>query len=241
MGLFSRKAPAPTAASANNPYVNGTTDIADVPEYGYQDYAAYAAGDVPAPYTRPGNPYSDQLKPQIGSTPDPMRERNFPIRSYRINPATPDLLYQQLDADKAQRESVGHTREQWQEMVDPSAAMGANRWAPNPRTTPPVPTRKTSTLAPTNYRYVRTDGQNGGTPRRLNGNHWSLADHTRAESISQLYGVMPLGRTGSSQRLDVMPWGTNVVRQNQQTTYPNATESATPSPIGGGTRAYRLG
>lgn len=221
-----------------NPYAGTQADISDVPDYGYQD-PAYVAGNVPAPYDLPGDPYADHTRPRIGSTPDPMRTQSTPIRSYRVNPQAPDALWQQLDADKAQRESVGNTREQWTEMIDPSASAGANRWAPNPRATPPAPGRATSDLAPTNYRYRRNDPQNGGTPRRFNGDHMSMADHRRMES--ELFGVMPRTSRASSQRLDILPWGTNVVNQNQPTTYPNATQQVTESPLGGGTRAYRLG
>lgn len=215
-----------------NPYGATQTPLDDQ----YID-PAYAAPEELGPYGLPSTPYAVKLDEHIGGTPDPQREQDAPTRSYRINPDQPRALWSQLDQDRAERNSVTSVRQQIHERVEPESLLGANRWARRAGEIPPPPERTTADLAPTNYSYTRPF--QGGTPHRFTGEHFSLADHRRSEPV--LYGVMPQRTRRTTQRLDLVPWGTNVVDQAPQTIYPNENYTNTvQSPLANG-GAYRLG
>lgn len=212
----------------NNPYDAQSGDG----EYALMD-PAYTAPDQTGPYADPGAPYADRLNPRIGGSPDPQRTQQEPTRSYW---ARSPRFWKRLDQDRARRESVTTVRGQIVELQDPAAAAGANRFAPNPRAVPPAGDRPmTQQLAPTTYGFTRP--MTGGTPKRLNGFHFSMADHARMEP--ELFGVAPARSPRGTQRLDVLPVGRNVVDAAPRTEYPDAVYTSPASPAAGG--SYRLG
>jgi len=223
---------------ANNPYTITPEEVDVVPEYPANEQLdpGYIAPEDTGPYALPGSPYSEQLSETIGATPDPQREQKEKIWAYRSNPQHPTRFWSRLFADRKARESVTQTREQITEQKDERASQGGTRFAPNPALTPPPETRMTEQLSPSTYGFTRP--MTGGTPVRLNGNHFSLADHRRMDA--EIYGMQPPRAMRSSQRLDVAPWGTNVFDKAPQTEYPDEVYTVTESPEPGN-RAYRLG
>jgi hypothetical protein len=210
------------------------------PDYSEQYDPAYAAPTELGPYDRPGDPYASRLQEQIGGVPDPQRLQDAPIRSYRVNPQDQYALWEQLDQPKSgiERAYGRNQRGQWVEDVDPRASLGANRWARNPRETPPSPERVTAQFSPSTYRFERD--MTGTTPYRFTGDHASMASMRRDDP--QVYGMQPASARRTTQRLDVVSWGSRIVDVAPQTSYPNGeiTATAVQSPLSGG-GAYRLG
>lgn len=221
---------------ANNPYTVTPENVGDTPEYPANEQLdpAYQTPGSVGPYAAPGSPYAVKLDPNV--IPDPQREQKERIYSYRSNPAHPKRFYKRLGADRKARESVTQTTEQITEVKDPRAALGGSRFAVNPALIPPGETRPTEQLSPSTYSFTRP--MTGGTPVRLNGNHFSLADHRRMDA--ELYGMQPPHSLRSSQRLDVAPWGTNVFDKAPQTVYPDEIYQAVSSPEIT-SRSFRLG
>lgn len=219
---------------ATNPYAVPQGN--EPPDYSEQYDPAYAVPDQLGPYDRPGDPWAAPLKEQIGGTPDPQRLQDSPIRSYRINPQDQYALYEPFEQVKDQSEAdAGYqVRHDYQIDVDPSAALGANRWAQRPGATPPQPDRITSQLSQSTYRFERR--MTGNTPYRFTGERASMA--TLANNNRQLYGMQPASVRRTTQRLDLVnePAVTDVASPTQ---YPGVTisqEQASPS-----ANAFRLG
>jgi hypothetical protein len=240
MARVTRKSNAGSGVPTNPYGITRQEDPNAEPDYYDVSDPAYAAPEETGPYTTAGNPWSEQLQEGIGTTPDAQRERRAPVYSQRVNGSNPRGLWSRLFADRKQREiveTITPLREQIAEQKDARAALGGTRFAPNPRLIPPGETRPTEALSPSSYGGYTRD-MSGGTPRLLNGNHFSLADHRRYEN--EIYGLAPARSLRSSQRLDVLPWGTNVVDQAPQTNYPQELYDAPVSPEYTG-RSYRLG
>jgi len=227
--------------TVGNPYSLSRTEQNNEPVPASVLDPAYVAPEQTGPYTDPGNPWSEQLQEGIGTTPDAQREQSAPILSQRVNPSKPKALWARLFGDDHKREDqavITPLREQIRETTDDRATQGVTRWAANPYQLGTIaPVRPTETLSPSTYGGYTRD-MNGGTPHRMNGNHFSLADHRRMDA--EIYGVAPPRSLRSSQRLDVMPWGTDVVDQAPQTAYPAELYDAPVSPEYTG-RSYRLG
>lgn len=192
-------------------------------------YSSYAAPDIAedAPYTDTfGWAPSLRLSPE--GIPDTSRLGTQPRREYRPDPVRPpEEFWDKLDADKEVRYSVEtQDADGWTETKDypgyPLASSGANRWAANPRSTPPAEPRKTQQLAPRSYSFLRPfmTGQAKMGERHLNGIHFSMADHKREYDIM---GMAPQRRPGNgtrnTYRLEPGPWDmdlTDKTAENQQ-------------------------
>lgn len=214
-----------------NPYgaPDGTPSAADYPETLDPAYAAPQGG---APITQVGDPYTDPNQLGIG---EEQRERQAPIYSYRVDAGDPEAHYEGIDRDavaRATAETFTPAQQSWQEAPSPT-----KRFALNPYQASLIPqTRPTETLSPSTYTGLTRD-MTGGTPVRMTGEHFSLADHRRMDA--EIYGMTPPSRKPSTQRLDTLPWGTNVVNAAPTTVYPNETYNAPVSPPSSST--YRLG
>jgi hypothetical protein len=177
-----------------------------------------------APYDAPGNPWAPTLKDGPESIPDDARLQQRPLRQSYPMPGVPPTqgYYPSEDADKKARHSVEQVEGIPQDfplgsMPGVNPALGANRWAPNPRATPPAPSRITNLLAPISYFFQRPFMH--GTPKNitphLDGTHFSMADHhlgvAYAEgemSMGMIPPRKPGGGTRNTFRLSPTPWDT---------------------------------
>lgn len=219
---------------ATNPYAVPQGN--QPPDYSEQFDPAYAVPDQLGPYDRPGDPYATPLKEQIGGTPDPQRLQDAPIRSYRINPQDQYSMYEAYEAVHDQNEAAAgyNVRHAYTIDVDPSAALGANRWAQRPGATPPQPDRVTSQRSQSTFRFQRN--MTGNTPYRFTGAHASMA--SLQNNNQQMFGMQPASVRRTTQRLDLVSQPT-IMDVSRQTQYPGAVvsqEQTQPS-----SRAYRLG
>jgi len=124
------------------------------------------------------------------------------------------------DAEKASRESVVDIdttgfQETKKGFGLPDPELGYNRYARNPRETPPPEPRPTTGMSPHTWRFWRPFGtmqEPGNTPHRFNGLHFSMADHRRNY---QIYGMTPARHPGAGSRntyrIPPTPWDTHVV------------------------------
>jgi hypothetical protein len=202
----------------------GTVDDFDnVP----QDRAAYAVPVLSdAPYTdEPGWTATPQ---RYG--PDPYRLGGQPVRDLRNPPGEPqERFYDANSRDIAQRESVTSTDADGMEETKNypgygNPAHGANRWAQNPRRTPPPEPRATQQLSPHNYAFTRPFGW--GTlkigARALNGLHFSMADHRREYPIG---GMSTPPHRRNTYRIEPTPWDAGLVDKPPANTVPAPVET----------------
>lgn len=240
-GGISRNQPPPPNLSgyaARNPDYAG--QYADTPDYG-TPHGAFAAPDY-----RQDAPYTDTFgwgpKTRLGveSTPDAMRELQFPVRGDGpYDGSNPHSYWSPRDADQKQRETVTET--------DANGWRTESHWKPvnrnNPRETPPPETRWTERLGPSNYSFTRPFDQLGkGTgARQFNGMHLSMADHRRNYEI---LGMKPWRQSRNTYRVDPAPWDADlydVPPENTIGTYSNARYPAVQSvEVPGSTASYRL-
>lgn len=189
----------PNPFESRNPQYAG--EYANTGDYGKAN-SAYAA-----PGLHKDSPYTDEFgwgpKTRIGveGTPDAMREMQFPVRTVRPDgPDAPETFYRPLDADDAKRHSVeDQDANGWNERK--------NRYkiGPDPRWNPPAETRVTEQLSPRSYSFTRPfdQGTKGNGARKLNGMHFSMADHRRDYEI---LGMRPWSAHRNTYRIDPAPW-----------------------------------
>lgn len=206
------------------------------PDYTDQFDPAYVVPDQLGPYDRPGDPWAAPLREEIGGTPDPQRLQDVPIRSYRINPQNQYAMYEDFERVRDQGEAAAeyNIRQRYVRDVDPTAALGANRWARRPGETPPAPSRMTNQEAQSTYRFQRK--MTGNTPYRLTGERTSMA--TLAQNNRQMYGIQAASVRRTTQRLDLVSTAA-VTDVSSRTAYPGVTVNQ-EQPYSTA-NAYRLG
>lgn len=186
------------------------TPIADVPSYAASEHGSYAVPSLEA-----GSPYNDTfgwsnqgLRPSTVDYPSAQRLQTFPRKDYRPEPSRPpEKWWERLDADDKQRHSVEfQDADGWTELKGVSGS--DRRWVDNPRLNPPPEPRRTLLMAPTTYRFERPFDQHSA--RRLNGNHFSMADHRREYEIHQ-HGMTPVRSLRNTYRLEPAPWDADIV------------------------------
>lgn len=222
--------------ATDNPYTN--TDTPHGVGYPNRRYAVPDDENANAPYNNPLG-WSPSLRTAPDGLPDSERLGVTPIRDYRggqpENP--PEVFYDQIDADKAERSSVETVDANgWQEKQGVNA--GETRWAPNPRSVPSPLSRVTQLLSPSSYSFTRPFGT--GTPKigakQFTGEHFSMADHRRNYEI---HGMQPVRSSRNTYRLDPTPWDIDIVDKGPETNYtPDATIVSTPAPYPD--RSWRL-
>jgi hypothetical protein len=190
------------AGPGGAPYV--VPDSAVDRENGYQDSAIGA--------------WAPKLRQEPGATPDPMRTQQMPQRDYRPTPLTgaPDLWWRGPGPGREIQQ-----RHNSAEFVDadgwePTRPVGAlpKRAAPDPRRTPPEEPRPTNRMAPNRWIYTRPFDQHAA--HRLNGIHFSMADHRRQYPIM---GMQPITTRRNTYRLDPGPWDTDIVDEQPSADY----------------------
>ena len=209
---------------AANPWANNIPDA--TPDYPQAVTSRYA---VPTPGSRQDDaPYNDEFgwsphpRKVPGNTPDPYRLGTAPLIQHYPAPGTPPQeYYGGIDADRKTRHSVESVdADGWEENKNypsyPSAAAGANRFARNPRETPPAESRITQRLAPRSYTFMRPFGTNTRKvgARTFNGLHFSMADHSRHYEI---LGMRPAPEKRNTYRIEPTPWDANIVDMPVQT------------------------
>jgi hypothetical protein len=236
-GGLSKRQPQ-TGYAARNPEYAG--QYADTPDYGTPN-SAYAAPDLrrDAPYTDEFG-WGPKTRISVETTPDAMREMEFPVRGDGPYDGTaPKKYWGPRDADEAQRESVTNTDANgW---TTPSYAKRVNR--NNPRETPPAETRWTERLGPSNWSFTRPfdQGAKGTGARFLNGVHFSMADHRRDYPI---LGMRPMRQSRNTYRVDPAPWDADMYDVPPESTIGVSTQARYQAvesmEIPGSTRSYRL-
>src|SRR5215211_3622580 len=189
-----------------------------------QQYSA-PSGPYAAPSLEAGDAYTDEFgwAPHLalrGSTveiPSAQRLGTIPTIQMYPNAVRPPTEYYGLrDADDARRHSVeDQDADGWEERK--GIRSGDRRWADNPRLDPPPEDRPTMRMAPRSYSFTRyfdqlnrTDGDepSTGAARRLNGMHFSMADHRRDYEIG---GMAPQRTLRNTYRLEPGPWDAGIV------------------------------
>jgi len=232
-----------------NPYANArNTPETTLPHDSYRD-ASYTDPPSGAPYYPVGNGFAPTLRISPTDTPD--ANRLFPDTRHDRYPdptRPPDEFWQQIDADKDKRYAVEQQdADGWEETKGgfgyPGPSAGANRFARNPRETPPEEPRTTSRLAPRSYNFLRPfmTGQPKMGKRDLNGWHFSMADHRRTgEILGMAPQRMPGIGTRNTYRITPGPWDENIVDKpaNQET--PHLQVSVPAYEIPSNSRSWRL-
>lgn len=183
---------------------------------------------TPVPTTPPGDPYANTLSnPFLGpedtlsnAIPDPMRVKEFPIRTEFPDPARPPqdfyLGVNGVGRDLVQRHSVESQKANAWEVAAPTV----ERYAQNPRNnlypeggnvagftqSTPGTVRPTARQSPNYYAFTRPYDQ--AYARRLNGSHFSMADHRRNYPV---FGMAPAKTWRNTSRIDPAPWDANIV------------------------------
>lgn len=190
---------AKVAANAN-PYAAREEITDGPPSYSLPAGGVYAAPNPDAENGNMDSPigaYSDTLRAQPGSTPDPQRTGLMRRWDMRPDPTVaPELHYQVLDADDRARHSVEFQDADGFEEFKGGSGKPAAR---NPRETPSAEPRPTSRLAPRSYIFTRVMA---GGPMRLNGEHFSMADHRREYPI---LGTQPVREWRNTYRVVPAP------------------------------------
>lgn len=231
----------------NNPYAHSRTESEfDEPVYSESQngYAASLTSD--APYNDEFG-WAPKLRVSPEGIPDASRLGIQPRRDLYVKPEYPTEdprnLDQLRDQDEKRRESVTQTvimpTEQKFRPGDADPALGANRWARNPREIPPPESRVTQKLIPVMRFFTRPFGTNTAKvgARDLNGIHFSMADHRRDYDI---LGMAPVKTRRNTYRLEPTPWDTDIVDM------PAPDDSPDIAPVAGlnvasPSRSFRLG
>lgn len=234
--------------SAPNPYAHGRTEseFSDPGVNGDQDNRAYAVPSGGAPFnTEQGWAPSLRLGPV--SFPDTTRLGTETRRTTVPDDGEiPADFWRPIDSDKARRHSAEYQdADGWTETKEypgyPSAASGANRFAPNPRSTPPPESRPTSAMAPRTYLFTRPfmTGLPKMGNRHLDGMHFSMADHRREYDVT---GNTPVRSSRNTYRIDPTPWDQGLVDMPPQnaTTFTDLVEVPQTVEVGYSSRNWRL-
>lgn len=199
----------PYAAPDNVPIGDYVSAVgrSSAPSYRFDTQAEYVTDD--GFMDSPIGAWAPTLRTDAESIPDAHRMRTMPLYQYRP-PADAPPEHWWNGAAGPEMESLN--RERSVETVDGDGwrvfrgDMTRKRAAPDVRRTPPPETRLTSDLSPTTYSYTRPFDQHSA--RRLNGSHFSMADHRRNYEI---YGMAPINSRRNTYRADPQPWDTDIV------------------------------
>ncbi len=146
-------------------------------------------------------------------TPDPLRIQTQEPISRGPNPVRPSEYWNRIDADDKRRHSV----EELNAIGGTQQKERSNR-APDPRWISPPEPRPQQRMTPNPYRFTRPFDQDYA--RRLNGNHFSMADHRRNYPI---LGMAPPSRLRNTFRQEPGPWDDDLVDLPPEYTIPDAT------------------
>src|SRR3954471_4029112 len=207
-----------------------TEDQFSTPAYAEQEFERYAAPSAGAPYSPAGTPYAPTLEYSVDSTPDPTRVGRQDITDARQSPSAPKAWWRRLAIDDDTRESVQHVTEQFPIQQETSQPV-----APRP-TGIGTPLRWTSGLSGLTYAFTRPF--TGRIPKRLNGIHFSMADHRRYENV--IYGMIPPRSPRGTYRLDTAQWGEEIVDKATPSDYVIDNTVNVPV-VPSAQRSYRLG
>lgn len=194
-------------------------------EFDEPDYSASQSGYAVRTYE--DAPYADTFgwapTLRLGATeiPDASRLGMQTRRDMRPDPSRPpEDHYNALEAEERGRHNVEHIDRMLSEVksgpgyINP--AMGANRWARNPRETPPPENRVTQVMHPVMYFFTRPFDQRFA--RKFTGIHFSMADHRRTYDV---LGMAPAKTRRNTFRLEPAPWDTDLVDMPAPDVAPN--------------------
>lgn len=206
-------------------------------QYALPESAAYATPRTTAQndgwIDSPIGSYSVRLDEDVDSTPDPMRLRHMAQRQfYPDAKEAPEEYYAKRDADDRKRHSVEtQDADGFTERVTGSG----NPVTDHPDRHPADVARPTAHMSPRTYTFTRPAW---GGPLRLNGEHFSMADHRRTYDI---LGTQPVRSWRNTYRVDPAPWDTDVIDMpgNLEPDYPNGRIISVEVPFND-TRSFRL-
>jgi len=221
-----------------NPWAHSLTEKqSDTPRVAVQQTNAYTRPPLSA-----GDAFIDEfgwapsLAQRTSATDVPSAQRlmTIPRRDYRPDPVRPpEEFWGRNNADVDKRESVVKTTATgW--TTPAGVRAGDQRWAPNPRLNYPEEPRPTNRLGPNTWTQTRPFDR---APKRLNGMHFSMADHRRKYDI---LGMRPAVSRRNTYRMEPAPWDVDIVDmppsdgQNIQSSIQRSYDIPSPS------RAMRL-
>lgn len=186
------------------------TPVSTVPEYAVPQHGSYAVPSLQA-----GDAYNDEFgwapgqkmrAPSTTDVPSVQRTNVGMLLTFRNPPEqAPETWYGKRDSDARGRESVVDLDADGREEFKGITA-GDQRWAYNPRLHPEPETRRTQTMSPSSWSFVRPFDT--GYARTFNGLHFSMADHRRNYEI---LGMAPVSSRRNTYRQEPVPWDTDVV------------------------------
>lgn len=180
------------------------------------NYAMPGAGNTnwgPTPYVRTGSGFAPALSQKVGSTPDPMRTEQMAQQETYPDPGDPRNFYYGVHGVANDRLNRGHAESETSDPLRKSASM-PGKFAPDPRWTPAPEYRATQQNSPSSWSFTRPFDQR--MARRLNGNHFSMADHRRNYPI---YGMEPAQQWRSTVITQPAPWGQNLTVEAPSNSY----------------------
>lgn len=174
------------------------------------------------PTTFPGDPWSVNLAGSNAPSdttsnhfPDPVQAQKIPARTEYPQPQLPPqdfyLGVNGVGRDVIQRHAVESQRGNQYDVAAPNPF----RPAPNPRWAQyPEHNNLTARNSPNYYSFTRPYDQN--YERRLNGSHFSMADHRRNYPV---FGMAPARTWRNTSRVEPAPWDSNIVDTVQGPSY----------------------
>lgn len=217
-----------------NPYaLSRTENEFDLPTTPVIQHAYTAPPEGNAPYGSPGNPFASKLAYEHDSTPDPRRTQREPNEdNTRVNPTTPKSWWRRILGDSYRRHSV-----ESQTGIITQSTRAPHKVAPRPLGIDTV-TRPLAETSPNTYSFTRP--MTGEIPSRLNGIHFSMADHKRARYNGDIYGMNVPHRPRATYRLDPPAQGEDVIDKAAYIVMADDTQLSVTN-IPSGNRSYRLG
>lgn len=169
----------------------------------------------------PINAWAPHLSGTHDGTPDPHRLGTRQTKDYRPNPHDPPEDFW-LGVRGPGRERIIRHGVEFQDADGMAADIPSLKpQMPNPRSVPGPEPRPTNRLSPNTYSFTRPFDQHSA--RRLNGLHFSMADHRRNYDI---LGMEPVRRRRNTFRAEPAPWDTDIVDMPNDAQY-----GARPGPI----------
>jgi hypothetical protein len=193
-------------------------------------------------HNSPTGAWAPGLTQQPGGYPDPHRTQQLDTKDYRPTPLTsaPERWWLGPKGPGAEEQgrhtAIEHVDADGWTMQRP--VWGAKRAAPDPRRTPPPETRLTQSMSPSRYWFTRPFDQHAA--RRLNGLHFSMADHRRDYPIM---GMQPVTARRNTYRLDPPPHDIDIVDEPAVSSFdttPNQRLQQVELPLSSN-RSWRLG
>lgn len=182
------------------------------------NYAMPGAGQTNwgrTPYVPTGSGFAPNLNQRVGATPDPMRTKQMPQQESYPDPGLqgPGEWYYGVHGNANDRLARARAETEVAAPI-PGIVPTIERFAPDPKSVRQPQYRATQRNSPSTWSFTRPFDQR--MARRLNGNHFSMADHRRNYPIYGMEAAQPWRSTVITQPA---PWGQNLTVNAQSASY----------------------